>query len=153
MTVNSINNNKIRVTLSFEERFRLFGETEDLSLEDPAVRMALRILFKKIKYEYRFLHNCSRVYVDLYKGNSGGFIIYLTKHTSSQEPVEKTFVFATSNHLLDAVCSIRKITQKYSVFCREGRFYLKLDSDVSSKLTPLVEEFYGALAAVGPFDV
>ena len=148
MTVSSINDNKIRVTLSFEERFRLFGETEKLSLNDPSVRMALRILFKKIKYEYRFLHNCSRVYVDLYKGNSGGFVIYLTKQ-NQDETTEQTFVFPSADHLLDAIYSIKEFTQNYRVFSHSGKFYLQLDCP---KLNPLVEEFLALPTTFCPIE-
>jgi len=153
MTVNSINDNKIRVTLSYEERFRLFGEIDSLSLQDPSVRMALRVILKKIKYEYKFLSDCSKVYIDLYKGNSGGFIIYLTKQKSEEKQIERTFLFLNYDNLLDALGAVKRVTSDYRIFTNLNKFYLQIGKDKSWALMPLIEEFEGSLVALGNFEI
>lgn len=145
MTLCPINDNKIKVTLSFEERFRLFGEIDYLSLENPSVKTALKIILKKIKYESRFLHDCSKVYIDLYKGNSGGFIIYLTK-LRREEAAETTFQFEKVDNLLDALLFIKRLTSDYRIFAHQDKFYLQIGKVKALDLSPQMSEFCGIKA-------
>ena len=118
---------------------RLFGETEDWSLDNPSIKNALRIILKKIKYEALFILDCSIVYVDLYKVGSVGFIVYLTKG-KDKKAYKNTFSFKNADNMLDALSSIKKITSKYRVFAHLDRFYLQI-ADNSLDLSPHIEEF------------
>lgn len=142
MTLCPLSENKIKVTLSFEERFLLFGEMDYLSLDNPSVKLALKSILRKIKYESRFLHDCSKVYIDLYKENSGGFIIYLTK-LKREEQGEATFQFEKADNLLDALSFIRKLTSDYRISAHQGKFYLQIGKVNALNLSPRIEEFCG----------
>ena len=145
MTISAINENKIKVTLSLEERFRLFGETNHFSLENSYVKTALKIILKKIKYESNFLVDCSKVYIDLYKENTGGFIIYLTK-LIREESNKSTFRFEKADNLLDALLFVKKLTSDYLIFKERTGFYLQIGKVAALRLSPHIEEFCGISA-------
>ncbi len=139
MTVKCLGSGKIKVTLSLEERCRLFGESESLSPDSPAIKTALQSILKRIRYECSFLDECSSVCVDLYKDTFGGFIIYLTK-IKPQTP-KRTFLFTSTDNLLDAISSIKKRSLDYKVFAEQDRFYLELGKLMPSSLIPHIKEF------------
>lgn len=140
MTVTCINSNKIKVTLTPNERFRLFGETEYFSLENPSVKSAFRAILRKLKYQSPFLEDCSRVYIDLYKENSGGFVIYFTK---LEKTLKNVFLFTDADNMLDALSSVKRLTDDYRVFSCFDKFYIEVGKSFSLDISPHIAEFCG----------
>lgn len=140
MTVKCITENKIKVILNMEERYRLFGEAEYLSPENPAIKSALKVILKRVRYECPFLEEGSSVYIDIYKDSFGGFIIYFTK-INNKNLSQNTFVFSNADNLLDAISSIKREVLDYKIFAKGERFYLKIGNSAPSNLIPHIREF------------
>lgn len=140
MTVSCVGRGKIKVTLNFYEGLNLFGETDFFSLQNPSVKAAFKFILKKIKYESPYLKDCSKVYIDLYKSDSGGFVLYLTK---GEESTKSTFFFDSVDNMLDALSYVKRTAVDYRVFSQGGNFYLEIDKSSLIKLSPHIEEFCG----------
>ena len=82
MTVDTINENKLRICLDAKETKQLFGSFEKIDYNDPDTRFALNLILKQALPEAEFTLNCQRLYVEVSPALSGGCNIYFTKTNS-----------------------------------------------------------------------
>ncbi|MBR6573120.1 MAG: adaptor protein MecA [Clostridia bacterium] len=82
MTVDTINENKLRICLDAKETKQLFGSFEKIDYNDPDTRFALNLILKQALPEVEFTLNCQRLYVEVSPAISGGCNIYFTKTNS-----------------------------------------------------------------------
>ena len=79
MTVDTINENKLRICLDAKETKQLFGSFEKIDYNDPDTRFALNLILKQALPEVEFALNCQRLFVEVSPALSGGCNIYFTK--------------------------------------------------------------------------
>ena len=82
MTVDTINENKLRICLDAKETKQLFGSFEKIDYNDPDTRFALNLILKQALPEVEFALNCQRLFVEVSPALSGGCNIYFTKISS-----------------------------------------------------------------------
>ncbi len=82
MTVDTINENKLRICLDAREMRQLFGSFEKIDYNDPDTRLALNLILREALPEAEFTLNCQRLYVEVSPALSGGCNIYFTKTNS-----------------------------------------------------------------------
>ncbi len=82
MTVDTINENKLRICLDARETRQLFGSFDKIDYNDPDTRLALNLILREALPEAEFTLNCQRLYVEVSPALSGGCNIYFTKTNS-----------------------------------------------------------------------
>lgn len=154
MTVDTISENKLKISLDADETLRLFGGYEKINYNDPDTKFALNILLRQALPEIDFKLNCPRLYVEVCPGAAGGCSIYFTKvnvGSRRYRPIKKTlrpyiFEFANCENAILASKELSKraaATLVQSSFFRFGEKYrLILSSPIElSDTVAVVREF------------
>lgn len=80
MTVSSLGNDKLKISLDAREIKRLFGSYEKIDCNNPNTKFALNLLLKQAVPESDFKLNSQKVNVEIIKNITGGCDIYFLKN-------------------------------------------------------------------------
>ena len=132
MTVDTINENKLRICLDAKETRQLFGSYEKIDYNDPDTRFALNLILKQALPDADFTLNCQRLYVEVSPALSGGCNIYFTKTNIKGKRYRSTnnaifqyiFEFDSCQDAINASKELVKLNFSNDI---DSKFY-KLDS-------------------------
>ncbi len=156
MTVDTINENKLRICLDAKETKQLFGSFEKIDYNDPDTRFALNLILKQALPEVEFTLNCQRLYVEVSPAISGGCNIYFTKTNSkakryrmSNSSLVYIFEFDSCQDAINASKEVAKLegsTQLSSRFYRfSSKYRMIIESKQNSLDFPLVLKEFSVL--------
>lgn len=126
MLVNSLGNNKIKITLTAYEISKLFGSYENIDYSNPEIKIALNILLDKAIKISSTKFDDGALFVEVYPTALGGCNIYFTRinQTNKQQNRFKkathnnlwnVLEFEKSNDLLNAI-ELLYITNETNIF-------------------------------------
>lgn len=154
MTVDTINENKLRICLDAKETKQLFGSFEKIDYNDPDTRFALNLILKQALPEAEFTLNCQRLYVEVSPVLSGGCNIYFTKTNSKAKRYHRSnnvcylyiFEFDCCQDAINASKEIVKLKNSPELDSKFYKFESKYRMIISSKqndldITSLMKEF------------
>lgn len=138
MTVDTINENKLRICLDAKETKELFGSFEKIDYSDPDTRFALNLILKQALPEVEFTLNCQRLYVEVSPAISGGCNIYFTKTNSKAKryrPFSSSFVYIFEfDSCQDAINASKEVVKLKTSTEFDSKFY-----KFSSKYRMIIE--------------
>ncbi len=126
MLVNSLGNNKIKITLTAHEIAKLFGSYENIDYSNPEIKIALNVLLDKAIKISSAKFDDGALFVEVYPTALGGCNIYFTRinQTGKQQnrlkkvPNNNLWIvleFEKSNDLLNAIEQLY-ITNETNIF-------------------------------------
>ena len=154
MTVDTINENKLRICLDARETRQLFGSFEKIDYNDPDTRLALNLILREALPEADFTLNCQRLYVEVSPALSGGCNIYFTKTNSKGKRYKLSnsafylYIFEFSS-CQDAINASKQLVNSKKAYSYESKFYkfgskyrmIISSSQATSDITGLFKEF------------
>ena len=79
MTFTALKNDKLKISLNGDETLRFFGGADSIDQNDPTIRLAIKLLFKKALLNCNFRPSGGSMFVEVVKTALGGCDIYFTK--------------------------------------------------------------------------
>lgn len=128
MTVSSLGNDKLKISLDAREIKRLFGSYEKIDCNNPNTKFALNLLLKQAVPESDFKLNSQKINVEIIKNITGGCDIYFVKSNlifrklASAENSKQTYVIEFSC-LENAIKASKLIKLKPRCSKIESRFF------------------------------
>lgn len=127
MTVSSLGNDKLKISLDAKEIKRLFGSYEKIDCNDPGTKFALNLLLKQAVPESDFKMNAQKLNVEIVKNLFGGCDIYflksnlIFKKVIASDSYKQNCIMEFSS-LDNAITAAKLIKQKH--ICKiESRLY------------------------------
>lgn len=110
MNIDTINKNKIKISLSDEEIDTLFGGYEMIDYDDPHSKAILNMLLGRALPEDMLPLDCKRVIIEV-RPKPDGCTIYFTRvyPKSTAKSAEYVFIFSKSDDMLSGITELQRL--------------------------------------------